>query len=53
MSWKLKKKAQGLVASEEGVAQKDWGGRVRIALVYANRRCGSVIMHLLFFVFDF
>jgi radical SAM superfamily enzyme YgiQ (UPF0313 family) len=36
MSWKLKKKAQGLVASEEGVAQKDWGGRVRIALVYPN-----------------
>jgi radical SAM superfamily enzyme YgiQ (UPF0313 family) len=36
MSWKLKKKAQGLVASEEGVAPKDWGGRVRIALVYPN-----------------
>jgi radical SAM superfamily enzyme YgiQ (UPF0313 family) len=36
MSWKLKKKAQGLVASEEGVAHKDWGGRVRIALVYPN-----------------
>src|SRR6266478_5797822 len=36
MSWKLKKKAQGLVASEEGVTQKDWGGRVRVALVYPN-----------------
>src|SRR6266404_3204187 len=36
MSWKLKKKAQGLVASEEGTAQKDWGGRVRVALVYPN-----------------
>ena len=28
MSWKLKKKAQGLVASEEGTVRKDWGGRV-------------------------
>ena len=36
MSWKLKKKAQGLVASEEGVTRKDWGGRVRVALVYPN-----------------
>src|ERR1051325_117150 len=36
MSWKLKKKAQGLVASEEGVTHKDWGGRVRVALVYPN-----------------
>ncbi|MGH8570317.1 MAG: hypothetical protein ACREXU_20505, partial [Gammaproteobacteria bacterium] len=36
MSWKLKKKAQQLVASEEGVVRKDWGGRVAIALVYPN-----------------
>ena len=36
MSWKLKKKAQGLVASEEGVVRKDWGGRVSVALVYPN-----------------
>jgi len=36
MSWKLKKKAQELVASEEGVVHKDWGGRVPIALVYPN-----------------
>jgi radical SAM superfamily enzyme YgiQ (UPF0313 family) len=36
MSWKLKKKAQDLVASEEGVVRKDWGGRVTIALVYPN-----------------
>src|SRR5678815_3256880 len=36
MSWKLKKKAQGLVASEEGVTHKDWGGRVAVALVYPN-----------------
>src|SRR6266542_1843089 len=36
MSWKLKKKAQELVASEEGVVRKDWGGRVTVALVYPN-----------------
>ena len=36
MSWKLKKKAQSLVASEEGVVHKEWGGRVSIALVYPN-----------------
>lgn len=36
MSWKLKKKAQDLIASEEGVVRKDWGGRVAIALVYPN-----------------
>jgi radical SAM superfamily enzyme YgiQ (UPF0313 family) len=36
MSWKLKKKAQELVASEEGVVRKDWGGRVPVALVYPN-----------------
>jgi radical SAM superfamily enzyme YgiQ (UPF0313 family) len=36
MSWKLKKKAQELLASEEGVVRKDWGGRVAIALVYPN-----------------
>src|SRR5215470_18872665 len=36
MSWRLKKKAQCLVAGEEGIIRKDWGGRVRIALVYPN-----------------
>ena len=36
MSWKLKRKAQELTASEEGVVRKDWGGRVSIALVYPN-----------------
>jgi radical SAM superfamily enzyme YgiQ (UPF0313 family) len=36
MSWRLKKKAQALVAGEEGVVCKEWGGRVRIALVYPN-----------------
>jgi radical SAM superfamily enzyme YgiQ (UPF0313 family) len=36
MSWPLKKKAQALVAGEEGVVRKEWGGRVPIALVYPN-----------------
>src|SRR6266536_817044 len=36
MSWKLKRKAQALIAGEEGIARKDWGGRVSIALVYPN-----------------
>src|SRR3981189_1160523 len=36
MSLKLKRKAQALVAGEEGVVRKDWGGRVSIALVYPN-----------------
>src|SRR5881396_2669505 len=36
MSWKLKRKAQALIAGEEGIARKDWGGRMSIALVYPN-----------------
>ncbi|MGH7275404.1 MAG: radical SAM protein [Candidatus Rokuibacteriota bacterium] len=36
MSWKLKKKAQSLLAEEQGTVYRDWGGRVSIALVYPN-----------------
>ena len=36
MSWKLKKKALSLLASEEGVVRKDWGGRVSVALDYSQ-----------------
>ncbi len=36
MSWKLKKKAQTLLAEEEGVIRKDWGGKISFALVYPN-----------------
>src|SRR6266571_1000550 len=36
MSWRLKKKAQALVAGEEGVVRKEWGGKVSVALVYPN-----------------
>jgi radical SAM family uncharacterized protein len=36
MSWSLKKKAQNLLAAEQGTIRKDWGGKVAIALVYPN-----------------
>src|SRR6266542_1164513 len=36
MSWSLKKKAQALVADEQGTIRKDWGGKVTVALVYPN-----------------
>jgi radical SAM superfamily enzyme YgiQ (UPF0313 family) len=36
MSWTLKKKAQALLAQEQGTVRKDWGGKVSVALVYPN-----------------
>ena len=36
MSWSLKKKAQALLAAEEGTVRKDWGGKIAFALVYPN-----------------
>jgi radical SAM superfamily enzyme YgiQ (UPF0313 family) len=36
MSWSLKRKAQSLLAQEQGAVRKDWGGRVAVALVYPN-----------------
>jgi radical SAM superfamily enzyme YgiQ (UPF0313 family) len=36
MSWPLKRKAQALLAQEQGAARKDWGGKVAVALVYPN-----------------
>ena len=36
MSWTLKKKAQALLAAEQGTIRKDWGGQVAVALVYPN-----------------
>src|SRR6058998_2063301 len=36
MSWNLKKKAQALLAEEQGAFCKEWGGRIAIALVYPN-----------------
>jgi radical SAM superfamily enzyme YgiQ (UPF0313 family) len=36
MSWSLKKKAQTLLAAEQGTVRKDWGGKVTVALVYPN-----------------
>jgi radical SAM superfamily enzyme YgiQ (UPF0313 family) len=36
MSWSLKRKAQILLAREQGATRKDWGGKVSIALAYPN-----------------
>jgi len=36
MSWSLKKKAQALLAAEQGTIRKDWGGKIAVALVYPN-----------------
>ncbi len=36
MSWSLKKKAQILLADEQGTVIKDWGGKISVALVYPN-----------------
>src|SRR4029453_6066191 len=36
MSWKLKRKAQGTLAEEQGTIRKDWGGKISVALVYPN-----------------
>ena len=36
MSWRLKKKFQGLLAAERGTIRKDWGGKIAFALVYPN-----------------
>ncbi len=36
MSWDLKKKAQALLAVEQGGIVKDWGGKISVALVYPN-----------------
>jgi len=40
MSWKLKRKAQALLADEQGTVSKDWGGKVAVALVYPNTSVG-------------
>src|SRR5499433_3955934 len=36
MSWKLKRKAHGVLAEEQGTIRKDWGGKISVALVYPN-----------------
>jgi radical SAM superfamily enzyme YgiQ (UPF0313 family) len=36
MSWSLKRKAQSLLAQEQGAVRKEWGGRIAIALAYPN-----------------
>jgi len=36
MTWKFKEKARKRLAEETGTVTKDWGGRLRIALVFPN-----------------
>ncbi|HXZ43265.1 MAG TPA: B12-binding domain-containing radical SAM protein, partial [archaeon] len=36
MTWQFKEKARQRLAEETGTVLKDWGGRVRIALVFPN-----------------
>src|SRR3970040_520462 len=36
MSWDRRKKAQALLALEQGGIVKDWGGKISVALVYPN-----------------
>jgi len=36
MSWQLKEKARKRLAAETGTVVKDWGGRLRVALVFPN-----------------
>ena len=42
MSWSLKRKAQALLASEDGAVRKDWGGRIAIA---SQPRCPGATPH--------
>jgi radical SAM superfamily enzyme YgiQ (UPF0313 family) len=37
MLWKLKQRQQQWLEEERGTVRKDWGGKVRIALVFPNR----------------
>ena len=36
MKWRDIERAKGILAQEEGFVQKDWGGRLPVALAYAN-----------------
>src|SRR5262245_34847037 len=42
MSYRLRKKAQSLLAAEEGAVRKDWGGKVGISLRYSNHYSGGM-----------
>jgi radical SAM superfamily enzyme YgiQ (UPF0313 family) len=37
MTWEIRKLHDAVLSREIGAARKDWGGRLRIALVYPNR----------------
>jgi radical SAM superfamily enzyme YgiQ (UPF0313 family) len=37
MTWEIRRLHEAILAREVGGARKDWGGRIRVALVYPNR----------------
>src|SRR5512146_1534635 len=37
VSWKIIEKYRAILACEEGVAPRDWGGKLSVCLVYPNR----------------
>ncbi|MBI5420215.1 MAG: radical SAM protein [Deltaproteobacteria bacterium] len=37
MSWEIRKLHEAVLAREVGTVRKEWGGRLRVALVYPNR----------------
>lgn len=37
MTWELRKLHEAVLAREVGAARKEWGGRLRVALIYPNR----------------
>jgi radical SAM superfamily enzyme YgiQ (UPF0313 family) len=50
-AWEPRERARRLLAREQGVVRKEWGGRLPIALVYPNRYAvgmGSLAIHLLY-----
>jgi len=49
--WEPRERARDLIAREQGVVHKDWGGRLPIALVYPNRYAvgmGNLGIHLIY-----
>lgn len=50
-AWEPREQARRLLAREQGVVHKEWGGRLPIALIYPNRYAlgmGSLAIHLLY-----
>jgi radical SAM superfamily enzyme YgiQ (UPF0313 family) len=55
MQWRRIEKARRILAAEAGTVRKDWGGRLPVALVYANTYrvgMGSLALHTLYRLFN-